>query len=124
MLATQTNESKSPAGTKASSARRSARTRKVSPCGCSAFLDNNKKKISTKEATLIFDLLKNELRHRAENGGDLKSFKKLPKALKEKLIVAIEDEDDIAATDKIMKDIKLGKAKLIPWEEVKAKHGL
>ncbi len=128
MLATSENQEKHLSQPKAGGRRVRISTHRANQCHFSVAAKEKEIEKSIKinliSSHMIFTLLKNELRSRAESGGDLAPFKKLPKALKEKLIVAIEDEEDIADTEKVMMEIKTGKAKLIPWEKIKKKYGL
>ena len=55
---------------------------------------------------------------------DMKSFKKLLRDMKDRLITAMEDEEDIAESLKALEELKSGKAQGIPWKQVKAKYGL
>ena len=55
---------------------------------------------------------------------DMKSFKKLLRDMKDRLITAMEDEEDIAESLKALEELKSGKVQGIPWKQVKAKYGL
>ena len=54
----------------------------------------------------------------------MKSFKKLLRDMKDRLITAMEDEEDIAESLKALEELKSGKTQGIPWKRVKAKYGL
>ena len=55
---------------------------------------------------------------------NLKNPKKLLQNMKERLIEAMEDEEDIAESLKALGEIKSGKEKWLSLDQVKAKYGL
>ena len=59
-------------------------------------------------------------------GGELnvKNPKKLLKNMNERLIEAMEDEEDIAESLKALEELKSGKVKWLSLDQVKAKYGL